>query len=124
MLELNCATLDHVCLDSFDCLKHQAILWDEASASLVSNNRKVFKHPLCTIDLGHSPIGQHVWRYFLGNCCSIIATNKWHEDVKELSPGDQEWLGANMIVMDVNQPLWENPCQLIRIQDKLSALRL
>ena len=42
VLELNCATLKDICLDGFDCLRHRCILWDEASASLVSNNRKVF----------------------------------------------------------------------------------
>ena len=111
VLELNCANLKDVCLDGFDCLKHKAILWDEACAALVSNNRKIFQHPLCMVDLGHSPTGQHVKRYFLGHCCSIITTNKWHEEVKKLSEGDQLWLSANMVVFDVDQPLWLTPRQ-------------
>ena len=106
VLELNCAGVKDICLDSFDCLRHRAILWDEASASLVSNNRKIFQHPLCTVDLGHSPTGSHVRRYFLGNCCSIITSNKWYEDLKKLSAGDQAWLEANMVVFEVQQPLW------------------
>ena len=109
VLELNCANLKDICLDGFDCLRHRCILWDEASASLVSNNRKVFQHPQCMIDLGHSPTGQHVRSYFLGNCCSVITTNKWYEDVEKLSAGDREWLSANMVVFDVEQPLWESP---------------
>ena len=64
LLELNCANLQHVCLASFDCLRHKAILWDEASPALVARNRKVFQHPLCEVDLGHSPTGQHVRRFF------------------------------------------------------------
>ena len=124
VLELNCSNLKDICLDGFDCLKHRAILWDEASAGLVSNNRKVFQHPLCEVDLGHSPTGQHVWRYFLGNCCSIITTNKWHEDVEKLPEGDQLWLQANTIVMNVEQPLWEHPDQLERCQQAFSALKL
>ena len=67
VLELDCANLNNICLDGFDCLRHRAILWDETSALLVSNNRKVFQHPLCEVDLGHSPTGQHVRRYFLGH---------------------------------------------------------
>ena len=39
----------------------------------------------------------------------MIATNKWHEDVKKLPSGDQEWLSANMVVFDVEQPLWMPP---------------
>ena len=42
VLELNCANLKDICLEGFDCLRHQAILWDEASASLVVKNRKIF----------------------------------------------------------------------------------
>ena len=109
VLELNCANLKDICLDGFDCLRHRAILWDEAAASLVSNNRKIFQHPLCEVDLGHSPTGAHVKRYFLGNCCSIIATNKWYEDCEKLPAGDQKWLKANMVVFHVEKPLWQSP---------------
>ena len=106
VFELNCASMKDICLDGFDCLRHRCILWDEAAAGLVARNRKVFQHPLCEVDLGHSPTGQHVKRYFLGNSCSIIATNKWHEDVKLLPSGEQEWLSANAVVFDVEQPLF------------------
>ena len=82
VLELNCSNLKDICLDGFGCLRHRAILGDEASASLVSNNRKVVQLPLREVGLGHIPTGQHVKRYFLGDCCSIITTNNWYEDVK------------------------------------------
>ena len=62
------------------------------------------------VDLGHSPTGAHVSRFYLGNCCSIITTNKWYEDVEQLPAGDQKWLEANMVVFDVERPLWEKPC--------------
>ena len=62
--ELNCANLKDICLHGFDTLQHRAILWDEASASLVSKNRKVFQHPQCMVDLGHSPTGRHVLRFW------------------------------------------------------------
>ena len=124
VLELNCASLQDICLDGFDCLKHEAILWDEASASLVSNNRKVFQHPLCEVDLGHSPTGAHVRRFYLGSCCSVITTNKWYEDLKKLPPGDQKWLEANMVVFDVERPLWEDPCDLDSCAQAFSALQI
>ena len=124
VLELNCANVKDVCLDGFDCLRHRAILWDEASASLVCNNRKIFQRPLCTVDLGHSPTGAHVKRYFLGNCCSIITTNKWNEDLQKLSVSDQQWLEANMIVFDVQQPLWEMPSEVDSCEEWFSALHL
>ena len=111
-------------MGGFDCLRHKAILRDEASASLVCNNRKIFQHPQCEVDLGHSPTGAHVRRYFLGSCCSIITTNKWHVDLEKLSASDQQWLEANMIVFDVQQPLWENPCELDICEQAFSALTI
>ena len=105
-------------------MRHQAILWDEASASLVSNNRKIFQHPLCSVDVGHSPTGAHVKRYYLGNCCSIITTNKWYEDLKKLSVSDQQWLEANTVVFVVQQPLWETPAELEGCEEAFSALHL
>ena len=122
--ELNCAGLEHICLEGFDCLKHRCILWDEGAASLVSRNRKVFQHPLCQVDIGHSPTGQHVRRYFLGNSCSIVATNKWHQDVAQLPVGDQEWLASNTVVLEIDQPMWEDPDQLTRCMQKFQTLRL
>ena len=124
VLELNCSNLKDICLSGFDCLRHRAILWDEASAALVSNNRKVFQHPLCIVDLGHSPTGAHVQRYFLGNCCSVITTNKWYEDLKKLPAGDQKWLEANMVVFDVERPLWHNPCVVEDCRETFNALQI
>ena len=109
VLELNCAGLQHVCLSGFEVLKHRAILWDECPAKLVCDNRKVFQHPQCMVDLGHSPTGQHIARYFLGNCCSIITTNSWHEEMAGLTATEQEWLMSNMVVFGVTQKLWLAP---------------
>ena len=76
------------------------------------------------VDLGHSPTGAHVQRYFLGNSCSVITTNKWHEDLEKLSVGDQDWLAANMVVFDVQKPLWENPCEVETCALALNALQI
>ena len=111
-------------MDGFDCLRHRAILWDEASASLVSMNRQIFLHPPCMVDLGYSPTGSHVKRYFLGNCVLLIATNKWYADLKQLPAGDQKWLEANMVVFDVEKPLWQNPCPLEDCREAFGALQI
>ena len=64
VLELNCVGVEHVCLTGFDAAQHQCLLWDEASPKLVVQNRKIFQHPACWVDLGHSPTGQHVFLCF------------------------------------------------------------
>ena len=100
-----------ICIHGFNATQHKCLLWDEASPKLVADNRKVFQHPACMIDLGHSPTGQHVIHVFLNDCCSIITTNSWHEQALELADGDQAWLRANVVVFDVTQPLWQEDHQ-------------
>jgi hypothetical protein len=107
VLELNCAGLTSICLHGFDCQTHKCLLWDEASPKLVADNRKVFQHSVCKVDLGQSPTGQHVVNYFLNDCCSIITSNSWHEDVARLPVADQAWLASNMVIFNVSQPLWQ-----------------
>ena len=57
-------------------------------------------------------------------CCSFLTTSKWYQDVEQLPAGDQEWLSANMVVVHVEQPMWESPCQLERCRQALNALQL
>ena len=109
VLELNCVGVEVVCLAGFDALYHECLLWDEASPKLVVKNRKVFQHPACWVDLGHSPAGAHVVHVFLNDSCSVIATNSWHEEVEKLTQTEQDWLAANAVVLDVQRPLWEGP---------------
>ena len=89
--------------------EHKAILWDEASPTLVAENRKVFQHPACWVDMGHSPTGQHLFRVFLNDACSIIATNSWESQLEEMSEEDRDWLAANVVMFKVTRPLWEGP---------------
>jgi hypothetical protein len=107
LLELNCAGVVDVCLSSFDAEQHRAIFWDELSAKVVVKNRKVFQHPSCFVELGHSPTAQHVQHYWLNDCVSIIATNRWYEDLHQVkSQQDQRWLGENSIVLSVDSPMF------------------
>ena len=108
VLELNCAGLASICLHGFDDLKHECLLWDEASPKLVADSRKVFQHSACKVDLGHSPTGQHVVHYFLNDCCSAITSNSWHEDILRLPVPDQEWLHTSVMLFNVVQPLWQS----------------
>ena len=107
LLELNAANMGTPCLPGFDEEKHKAIFWDECPAILVSDNRKLFQHTATLIDLGHSPAGQHIKRVWLNDAVSIIATNRWEEDVAAMnSPSDEAWLRANTVVIRVTTPLY------------------
>ena len=109
VLELNCSGVSCCILTSFCAATHKCILWDEASPSLVCNNRKVFQHQDVPTDLGHSPTGAHVIRVFLGFSCSIITSNSWAADVKKMSESEQKWLAGNTCYLHVKGPLWEQP---------------
>jgi hypothetical protein len=107
LLELNAANMGTPCLPGFDERRHRAIFWDECPAVLVSDNRKLFQHTATLIDLGHSPTGQHIQRYWLNDAVSIIASNRWEEDIAAMnSPSDEDWLRANTVVIRVMTPLY------------------
>ena len=42
----------------------------------------------------------------------------------KLSEGDRQWLEANTVVFDVQQPLWENSCELDSCELSFSALQI
>ena len=109
VLELNAANVEYVTLSGFDASLHRCFLWDEALPKLVTTNRKVFQHPACWVDLGHSPTGQHVVNVLLNDCCSVCATNSWCSVVEKLCEEDQAWRAANVVVCVVSVPLWEDP---------------
>jgi hypothetical protein len=105
--ELNCAGLKHVCLAGFNPRKHQCIFWDELPVSVIVANRKVFQHPACWVDLGHSPTGGFVSRYWLNDAVSVVATNRWGEDLQSLkSYTDRCWVEENAVVLVVTEPMW------------------
>jgi hypothetical protein len=107
VLELNCAGVKDVCLAAFNAQMHRCIFWDELSVAVVANNRKVFQHPACWVDLGHSPTGSHVSYHWLNDAVSIVASNRWHEDLQSLkSYSDRCWVEANCVVLVVDAPMW------------------
>ena len=107
VLELNCAGVKDVCLAAFDAQKHQCIFWDELAVLVVANNRKIFQHPACWVDLGHSPTGSHVTYHWLNDAVSIVASNRWYDDLQSLkSYSDRCWVEANSVVLVVDVPMW------------------
>ena len=107
VLELNAAGLSCVNLQAFDPEQHRCILWDEAGPRLIADNRKVFQHPACWVDIGHSPTGQHIQHVWLNDSVSCVCTNRWHEDVEAIpSELDRQWLQSNVVVVRVEEPMW------------------
>ena len=105
VLELNCGSCgDVVNLRQFKPGQHVCVLFDEASAHLVLNNRKVFQAPPGWIELGHSPTGRDVYKVFLGDTVLALNSNKWTEELERIagkSPSDHAWLVKNAVRVEV-----------------------
>ena len=107
-LELNCAN----CGTSPDlrqhcALTHKVVLFDEAPASLVAANRKLFQAPCCWVDLGHSPTGRDVYRVFLNDSLLVVCSNGWSRQCMQgLAPDDREWLVANSVHVVLDEPMF------------------
>ena len=106
VLELNCAGVKHCCLQYFSAERHRCIMWDECSPKLVAEHRKVFQHGACWVDVGHSPTGQHVLKFWLNDTCSVIISNRWNEELSRMFVSDSDWVRANSVVIEVVSPLW------------------
>ena len=109
VFETNCAACPEPELRDFRALYHQAILFDEASPTMVLRQRKLFQAPACFVELGCSVTNCHAYRVCVGGIRLIICSNGWTEAVAALeSQADQDWLNHNSIVLDVkDQPMYE-----------------
>ena len=107
VLELSFGGITDIHLAGYDHQKTKCIFWDELEPSVVTRNRNVFQHPATMLDLGHSPTGAHVKRYWINSSVSIIASNTWMHDIMQLKACDKEWIDANSIVCQCTWPLFE-----------------
>ena len=106
VLELNAAGMLYPCLRSFDGELHLCILWDEAEAALISNNRKLFQCPACFVELGFSPGGHLTYSVMVNKAVMVVCSNRWEEQLQKLDEGDRDWIVGNSVVYHVNEPLW------------------
>ena len=106
VLELNAAGMLHPCLRGFDSDVHLCILWDEAEAVLIAQNRKLFQCPACFVDLGFSPGGHLTYSVMVNKAVMVVCSNRWHEQLELLSEGDRDWIVGNSVVVPVDEPLW------------------
>ena len=106
VLELNAAGMLYPCLRSFDGELHLCILWDEAEAALISNNRKLFQCPACFVELGFSPGGHLTYSVMVNKAVMVVCSNRWEEQLQKLDEGDRDWIVGNSVVYHVSEPLW------------------
>ena len=108
MLFLNC-TGDHLPdVSQFMWGTHMGIVYDEATPHMVWRNKEIFQG----LPEWSSIADTHTHRYQSKVCLNgvrqILTCNDWWDRYELLSPAQQEWLDGNVIVINVNDPLYSN----------------
>jgi len=106
-VELNCANTEHVALRAFSPVLHDLILWDEAPASLVLANKKLFQGQAVEIMLGQTNTSRDAYSVFPWGCKMVVCSNLWEFQLSSLPYHDVDWLRKNSIVIHVSRPLWQ-----------------
>ena len=106
VLELNAAGMLHPCLRQYRSPIHLCILWDEAEAVLIAQNRKLFQCPACFIELGFSPTAAMTYSVMVNRSVMVVCSNRWDQQLEQLDKWDRDWIVANSVVYRVDAPLW------------------
>ena len=106
VLEVNCASGEEPNLRAYRLRLHDLILFDEIVAKQVADQRKLFQAQSAPVQLGCSATNCHSYDVFVWRKKLVLASNNWHTTLATLSPGDQEWIHANSIVLDVEEAMW------------------
>ena len=107
-LEVNCAAATHPPLREFDQSAHSLILFDEASPQMVLDNRKLFQCPNAYVTIGSSPTNSLAYSVYLNDTGLVVATNTWRHELAAMPACDRDWLAANMVYVEVENPLWKS----------------
>ena len=81
VLELNAAGMLHPCLRQFNPDVHRCVLWDEAEAILIAQNRKLFQCPACFVELGFSPGGHLTYPVMVNKAVMVVCSTRWDEQL-------------------------------------------
>jgi hypothetical protein len=106
-LELNCAGV--TCepdLRAFRPGQHRCLVFDEAAASMVVRNKKLFQAPVDGVCMGQSSTNCYAYTVSCHQVLMVVCSNKWSAELEELSREDREWLQQNQVYVHVSEPLW------------------
>ena len=83
-------------------MKHQIVLFDEASPEMVIKQKKLFQAPPCFVELGCSTTNCHSYKVLVSGTKLVICSNGWTEQVSKMKlDADKSWLHHNSFVLKV-----------------------
>lgn len=108
-LEINCASGKEPNLRGFDRTKHDAILFDEAPASMILQQRRLFQAPPERVELGTSTTNCHSYKVYVHRIAMIICSNHFQAQLMELNKDEAKWLKENSFYVDPTTRMWLEP---------------
>ena len=105
--ECNCSSGAEPELRGFVFGRHGLILFDEIEAPVVVRQRKLFQAAPTQLQLGCSSTNCHAYMVCMYRVMMVLCSNNWRSSLRQLNAADHEWVTANSIVVDVQEPLWE-----------------
>ena len=96
----------HPPLRNFRPRAHRLVLFDEASATMVRRNRRLFQAPNVSITIGTSPTNRDAYEVYLNDTLLVICSNSWKHQLDEMGSLDADWIKSNQVYVEVTSPLW------------------
>ena len=91
----------------FDRDLHEIICFDEASADMVIQNKKVFQAGLDICKLATSATNVNAYSVLMHRKKLVVCSNKWMKQVNAMtSVEDKEWLFDNSVYVYIDSKLY------------------
>jgi hypothetical protein len=103
---MNCAHTVHPDLRGYVAEQHHVLLFDEGTANMVINNKKLFQAPAVDIQLGSSATNVHSFTVWVYGKKLVVCSNTWSRELDQMVHEDVRWLEANSVHVRVTGPLW------------------
>lgn len=102
----NCQNVDEPNLLGFDRYEHKAVIFDEATPTMVVQNKVLFQAGSEGVQMCQSKCQQFAMFRWLYQVPLIVSCNAWVEEM-EGPEGDIAWLNANSVVIVVEEEVWK-----------------
>ena len=106
-LSVDCASATEPELRSFDREQHDVVCFDEAKPSMIIRVKKLAQAGVDPARLGQSATNQVSYQVWFHRVKLIICSNRWEQELRDVTREDVAWLGKNSVYVKVTAPLFE-----------------
>ena len=121
-LELNCASgKEEPDMRGRVAAKHRCVVFDEAHAAMVVQNKKLLQCPPCPVQMGSSSTNIYSYSVYVHACLFVVCSDTGQSAVKDFPQEEREWLVANIVYVHVEAPLrWSrSECRQLAVRPSL-----